>query len=216
MPLTQVSSAKISTTPTTPTTPVSSKGPTDVTTNSQIPPSPVPSHAQIPTYHKPPLNHGISRVTLGKSLPTKNKVKQSAKDVLLSDDVLLQVAIEGRKLPFLFSQCNVPDKTKLIPSLVPVNKAMEKEASNESNEDSDSAEENSDEEDDRKMPAITSKVVRKRTKHKKSQEGNNQSKLTFQYEVGERKDKQGRRSWTSVVRKGCDVHCVYHSLFNTT
>eukprot|EP00978_Attheya_sp_CCMP212_P026954 scaffold89682_cov47-Attheya_sp.AAC.1 len=56
-----------------------------------------------------------------------------------------------------------------------LNKAMDKEASNESNEDSESAGENSDEEDDRKMPAITSNAVRKRTKHKKSQEGNNQS-----------------------------------------
>eukprot|EP00978_Attheya_sp_CCMP212_P009793 scaffold23329_cov66-Attheya_sp.AAC.1 len=73
---------------------------------------------------------------------------------------------------------------------------MEKEASAESNEESDSGEEDSGEEDDRKMPAISSKVVTKKTKHKKSQEGNNQSKLTFQYEVGERKDKKGRRSWT--------------------
>eukprot|EP00978_Attheya_sp_CCMP212_P009795 scaffold23329_cov66-Attheya_sp.AAC.3 len=96
MPLTPVSSSKMS------TTPDSSKERTHVTTKSQIPPSPEPSHAQIPIYDKPPLNHGISKVALGESLPTKNKVKQSAKDVIRSNDVLLQIAIEERKLPFLF------------------------------------------------------------------------------------------------------------------
>eukprot|EP00978_Attheya_sp_CCMP212_P044463 scaffold311211_cov50-Attheya_sp.AAC.1 len=95
---------------------------------------------------------------------------------------------------------------------------MEKEASADTKKESDFAEEDSEEEDDRKMPAIPSNIGSKKTKHKKSQEGMNQSKLTFQYEMGERKDKKGRRSWTKTLvlseRDKMSIACTTHCSTN--
>eukprot|EP00978_Attheya_sp_CCMP212_P031335 scaffold118065_cov34-Attheya_sp.AAC.1 len=95
---------------------------------------------------------------------------------------------------------------------------MEKEASADRKEESDFAEEDSDKEDDRKMPAIPSNIGSKKTKHKKIQEGMNQSKLTFQYEMGERKDKKGRRSWTKTLvlseRDKMSIACTTHCSTN--